>query len=157
MLDTLGKLPGPVREHSGAVVEAEMATAATKVTPADLEVLAADVMVRADPDGTLRDIDHAHEQRGLRLWKKRGQAGYTLQADLDQETGEAARVVLDAWSKPAPAVPATTDATAERGWADQPDQPGEESRSRAGRWWRGGDAGHPRGPHARRADARRVR
>ena len=99
-----------------------MATAAAKVTPADLEVLARDVMVRADPDGTLRDIDHAHKQRGLRLWKKRGQAGYTLQADLNQETGEAARVVLDAWSKPAPAVPATTDAT-ERGWADQPDQP----------------------------------
>ncbi len=59
MLDTLGKLPGPVREDSGAVVEAEMATAAAKVTPADLEVLAREVMVRADPDGTLRDIDHA--------------------------------------------------------------------------------------------------
>ena len=80
-----------------------MVHAAAKVTPADLEVLATEVMVRADPDGTLRDIDHAHKQRGLRLWKKRGQAGYTLQADLDQETGEAARVVLDAWSKPAPA------------------------------------------------------
>ena len=106
MLDTLAKLPGRVREQSGAVVEAEMATAATKVTPADLEVLAAEVMVRADPDGTLRDIDHAHAQRGLRLWKKRGQAGFTLHADLDQATGEAARVVLDAWSKPpAPATP----------------------------------------------------
>ena len=34
-------------------------------------------MVRADPDGTLRDIAHADNQRGLRLWKKRGQAGYT--------------------------------------------------------------------------------
>ncbi len=33
--------------------------------------------------------------------------------------------MLDAWSKPAPAVPATTDAT-ERGWADQPDQPSNE-------------------------------
>ena len=60
------------------------------------------------------------------MWKKRGQAGYTLQADLDQETGEAARVVLDAWSKPAPAVPATP-ARAERGWAEQPDQPSDES------------------------------
>ena len=109
VLDTLAKLPGRVREQSGAVVEAEMATAATKVTPADLEVLAAEVMVRADPDGTLRDIDHAHKQRGLRLWKKRGQAGFTLHADLDQETGEAARVVLDAWSKPAPAAPATAN------------------------------------------------
>ena len=101
VLDTLAKLPGRVREQSGAVVEAEMATAAAKVTPADLEGLAAEVMVRADPEGTLRDIDHAHKQRGLRLWKKRGQAGFTLHADLDQATGEAARVVLDAWSKPA--------------------------------------------------------
>ena len=99
--------PARSARTSGAVVEAEMATAAAKVTPADLEVLAREVMVRADPDGTLREVDHAHKHRGLRLWKKRGQAGYTLQADLDQETGEAARVVLDAWSKPAPAVPAT--------------------------------------------------
>ncbi len=59
ILETLGKLPGPVRRRSGAVVEAEMATAATKVTPADLEELAREVMVRADPDGTLREIDHA--------------------------------------------------------------------------------------------------
>ena len=108
VLDTLAKLPGRVREQSGAVVEAEMATAATKVTPADLEGLAAEVMLRADPDGTLRDIDHAHKQRGLRLWKKRGQAGFTLHADLDQATGEAARVVLDAWSKPAPPPPVRT-------------------------------------------------
>ncbi len=36
-----------------------MATAAAKVTPADLEVLATEVMVRADPDGTLREVAHA--------------------------------------------------------------------------------------------------
>ena len=32
-----------------------------------------------------------------------------LQADLNQETGEAARVVLDAWSKPAPAAEGELD------------------------------------------------
>ena len=140
ILDTIGKLPGPVREHAGAVVEAEMATAATKVTPADLEVLARDVMVRADPDGTLRDIDHAHKQRGLRLWKKRGQAGYTLQADLDQETGEAARVVLDAWSKPAPAAPTPDASRARMGRAAGPARRAE-SGDDGGRG--GGGAGHP--------------
>ena len=155
VLDTMAKppLPGP-----GALRtwwRPRWPTAAAKVTPADLEVLAREVMVRADPDGTLREVAHAHEQRGLRLWKKRGQAGYTLQADLNQETGEAARVVLDAWSKPAPAVPATP-ATAERGWAEQSDQPSEESEpGRA--MGRGGDAGQPRRPPAPGADARRVR
>ena len=125
VLDTLAKLPAPVRQDAPEpVVEAEMVTAAGKVTPADLEVLAREVMVRADPDGVLREVAHADKHRGLRLWKKRGQAGYTLHADLNQETGEAARVVLDAWSKPAPAVPATAP-TAERGWAEQPDQPGQ--------------------------------
>ena len=101
IIETIAKLPTPVREESGPVVEAEMVQAAGKVTPADLEDLATEVMVRADPDGTLRDVGHADAHRGLRLWKNRGQAGYTLQADLNQETGEAARVVLDAWSKPA--------------------------------------------------------
>ncbi len=109
IIETIAKLPTPVREESGSVVEAEMVQAAGKVTPADLEDLATEVMVRADPDGTLREVAHADKHRGLRLWKKRGQAGYTLQADLNQETGEAARVVLDAWSKPAPATQGELD------------------------------------------------
>ena len=150
VLDTLAKLPGRVREQSGPVVEAEMATAATKVTPADLEVLAAEVMVRADPEGTLRDIDHAHAHRGLRLWKKRGRAGFTLHADLDQATGEAARVVLDAWSKPAPAAPATANPTVETAepdgsrtpTAEQPAEPGQAAES-GGAWWRCRAAGTP--------------
>ena len=153
MMETIDRLPGPVREQSGPVVEAEMATAATKVTPADLEVLARDVMVRADPDGTLRDIDHAHEQRGLRLRKKRGRAGYTLNADLDQETDEAARVVLDAWSKPAPAAPNPIGGDAEQDSADQPQTAGQ-SRGPGDRWWSRPAPGRPPAP---RADARRVR
>ncbi len=51
--------PARSGQDSGLVVEAEMATAAAKVTPADLEVLAREVMVRADPDGTLREVAHA--------------------------------------------------------------------------------------------------
>ncbi len=78
-----------------------MATAAAKVTPADLEVLAGEVMVRADPDGTLREVEHAHSSAGCGCGRNAA-SRVTLQADLHQETGEAARVVLDAWSKPAP-------------------------------------------------------
>ena len=109
VLDTIHKLPSAVREAHGAVVEAEMVTAAGKVTPAELEKLAADVLLRADPDGVLRDVAYAHTHRGLRLTKNRGRAGYSLHGDLDQETGELARVVLDARSKPVPAADATTD------------------------------------------------
>ena len=85
-----------------------MVTAAAKVTPGDLEGLAVEVLVRADPDGVLRDAAHAHEQRDLRLTKHRGRAGGRLIAELDDEGYELAKTVLDARSKPVPATPTST-------------------------------------------------
>ncbi len=105
VLETIHQLPSQVREAHGAVVEAEMVTAAAKVTPAELEALAGEVMVRADPDGVLRDVEYAHTHRGLRLAKNRGRAGGKLIAELTDETYELARVVLDARAKPVPAAP----------------------------------------------------
>ena len=67
-------------------------------------------MVRADPDGVLRDVEHAHTHRGLRLWKNRGRAGWsTLRPTWTRRPAKLARVVLDAWSKPVPAADATPD------------------------------------------------
>jgi hypothetical protein len=109
VLETLDQMPSQAREAHGAVVETEMVTAATKVTPGELEKLAVDIMLRADPDGVLRDVEYAHTHRSLRLTKNRGRAGYSIHGDLDQETGELARVVLDARSKPVPAADATPD------------------------------------------------
>ena len=59
IIETIAQLPTPIRAESGPVVEAEMVHAAAKVTPADLEGLAVEVLVRADPDGVLRDAAHA--------------------------------------------------------------------------------------------------
>src|SRR5882757_9344882 len=109
VLETMDKLPSRAREAHGPVVEAEMVQAAGQVTPGDLEKLAVDIMGRADPDGVLRDVEYAHTHRSLRLTKNRGRAGGRLTADLNQETYELARVVLDARSKPVPAADTTTD------------------------------------------------
>src|SRR5882757_3854586 len=46
VLETMDRLPSLARQAHGAVVEAELVQAAGKVTPAQLEALAVDVMVR---------------------------------------------------------------------------------------------------------------
>ena len=121
VLDTLAKLPARSASSPGRWWRPRWPPPRPRSPRPTWRCWPAEVMVRADPDGTLRDVDHAHKQRGLRLWKKRGRAGYTLQrrpgpGDRRSRPGRPGRLVQ---TRPRRARHHPT-ATAERGWADQP-------------------------------------
>jgi Domain of unknown function (DUF222) len=102
------RLPVPVREAHGDVVEAEMVQAAGKVTPADLDGLAGEIMVRADPDGTLRDVNYAYEHRDLRLTKNRGRAGGKMSSNSTPKATNSPRSSWTPAPNPSPPPPALT-------------------------------------------------
>jgi Domain of unknown function (DUF222) len=105
VLKALDALPAPVRAEHGPVVETELVTAALASDPAGVAGLGREVLLRADPDGTLRDHDYAHARRTF--WMKANElgAGGRVGGDLDAETFEMLQTALSPLAKPVPATP----------------------------------------------------
>jgi hypothetical protein len=109
ILTTMDRLPSQVRQAHGAVVEAELVTAAGKGHPGRAGEARRGRAAAGRPGrGTARCRLRPHPPRATADQEPRPSRVRPAR-QLDQETGELARIVLDARSKPVPAADATTD------------------------------------------------
>ena len=101
IVDTVDKLPDPVRDEHGARVEADLVGFAETFDPRPLASIAQRISAHLDPDGRLTDVDHRHRQREVTV-RQRVDGSGQLSGELTAELTELLLVHFDALAAPKP-------------------------------------------------------